>query len=197
MRKLLFGLLIILFGLSLPVSCLAQVKERPDSPPETAASDEDHMLLPRTAVWPIYFVWLKQNVNTRRAQHAVEIASQIWNRAANKLLFMNQDTRGGRPALAFVFTYESVVLKKKDPSNDPSKTVGLATLGCPAADCRLMLFMELKDLDMIKCAVHELGHLIGLEHSDSKEDIMYPSLGETWQPSVHDVQRALELVRAN
>ncbi len=78
----------------------------------------------------------------------------------------------------------------------PSSTLGLSHVGGPKLPMRLVCTMDEEETWTAKkfrtAICHEMGHLLGLEHSDNETDLMYKFISRDLsvdRPSANDISR--------
>ena len=117
----------------------------------------------------------------------MEKAFETWQTASGEIVTFRMKDSKLASSLHVKFDDKNPRVQKKDFSN----AVGLAVTQSPLgfyskADLTIFLLSPktgrtLNDKELYEISLHEIGHALGLQHSPSLGDIMYPDLhGQTY-----------------
>lgn len=115
------------------------------------------------------------------AEHtALHQAAQVWNTLVGRpvLLLVDHEPAGTHDAVFYVVS----VLGYDDPG-----TLAVTYRAYDKAYLSYLEFLRAKPVILRRVLIHELGHVLGLDHSEDRASVMYPEIGEADAPTVPEV----------
>lgn len=111
---------------------------------------------------------------------ALQQATQVWNTLVGRpvLLLMEREPADGKDA---VFYVTSVL------GYDEAGTLAVTYRGYDKAYVSYLEVLRCQPAILRRVLIHELGHVLGLDHSDDRNSVMFPAIGEADLPGAPEI----------